>query len=66
MLPPTASPHVLAKHLRALVAERALAADPAILAELDEEIAGCRAAYVGAAVTRIAVARAAGAGRLWG
>jgi hypothetical protein len=33
------------------------------LADLDEELAGCRAAFVGAAVTEIAVLRAAPPGR---
>ncbi len=67
-VPPSASPRVLAKHLRALVAERAhaLAADPDALATLDEEIVRCREAYVGAAVVELAVARAAGGARQHG
>ncbi len=62
----------LAEHLRLLYAERALAAeaglgdDPAYIAELDEEIADCRQAYVGAAVTDIAVLRAELSGALHG
>ncbi len=67
-VPPSSSPRVLAKHLRVLVAERALApaTDPAQLAELDEEIARCREAYVGAAVSELATARAAVRGRQHG
>ena len=34
--------------------------------ELDEEISQCRAAFVGAAVTELAVARAELSGRLYG
>ena len=52
------------EHLRMLYAERALAElaglmdDTAYAADLVEEIATCRAAYVGAAVTEIAMLRA--------
>jgi hypothetical protein len=38
----------------------------AYMADLEEEIAECRAAYVGAAVTEIAIARAELSGRLVG
>ena len=54
----------LAEDLRLLCAERALVAvdrldaDAAYLAELDEEIALTRCAYVGVAVTEIATLRA--------
>jgi hypothetical protein len=39
-----------------------LAGDPAYMADLDDEVVACRAAYVGAAVTEIAVLR----GELYG
>jgi hypothetical protein len=42
--------------------EAGLARDPAYMADLDDEVAACRAAYVGAAVTQIAVLR----GELYG
>jgi hypothetical protein len=51
-------------HLKDLQAERALASieglasDSAYMADLDEEIAATRSAYVGAAVTEIASFRA--------
>lgn len=51
-------------HLQELAAERASAAlwgldgDPSYMAELDEEIAETHAAYVGFAVTEIAILRA--------
>ena len=54
----------LLAHLRDLYLERALAelqglaADTAYGADLEAEIAACRAAYVGAAVTEIATLRA--------
>jgi hypothetical protein len=62
----------LAEDLRLLRAERALAAadglaaDAGYLAELNEEIALARRAYVAAAVTEIAALRAALAGPLLG
>jgi hypothetical protein len=62
----------LAEDLRLLRAERALAvvdgldADGGYLAELDEEIVLARRAYVGVAVTEIAVLRAALASPLLG
>jgi hypothetical protein len=43
---------------RQLAVEIGLAADGAYMADLDDEIAACRAAYVGAAVTEIASMRA--------
>jgi len=43
---------------RQLAVEIGLAADGAYMADLEEEITACRAAYVGAAVTEIAVMRA--------
>lgn len=55
-------------HLHRLEAERVaaslvgLASDPAYMADLDEEICDTKAAYVGAAVTEVAVLRA----ELWG
>ena len=62
----------LLEHLRALYAERALAAieglaaDAIYMANLDAEIASCRAAYTGAAVTAIACLRARLSGPLLG
>jgi hypothetical protein len=56
-------------HLKDLQAERALASieglssDSAYMANLDEEIAATRSAYVGAAVTEIASLRAQLSGR---
>jgi hypothetical protein len=44
---------------RELAVEIGLAADGAYMADLEEEIVACRAAYVGAAVTEIATMRAA-------
>ncbi len=71
--PSTASPTIIAKHLRTLYAERALvlasgqpAAGGISLADLDEEIEECRTAYVGAAVTQIAALRAELDGPLYG
>jgi hypothetical protein len=55
----------LQQHLQSLLAERALAlieglgGVPAYLADVDAEIAATRHAYVGAAVTEIALLRAA-------
>lgn len=43
---------------RQLAVEIGLAADGAYMADLEEEITACRAAYVGAAVTEIAAMRA--------
>jgi hypothetical protein len=62
----------LLHHLEELAAERAsawlngLEGDPTYLAELDEEIAETHAAYVGFAVTEIAVLRAQLHGALQG
>ena len=62
----------VAGRLRVLYAERALArlegldADGRYMADLDEEIAATRDAYVGAAVTEIAVLRANLSGPLLG
>ena len=60
------------EHLSLLLVERALAdvegldANATYMADLDDEIAATRAAYVGAAVTDIAVLRAGLSGRLHG
>jgi len=43
---------------RLLAVEIGLAADGAYMADLEEEITACRAAYIGAAVTEIATMRA--------
>jgi hypothetical protein len=43
-----------------------LAADAAYMADLDDEIMACRAAFVGAAVTEIATMRASFTGTLQG
>jgi hypothetical protein len=51
---------------RQLAIEIGLAADGAYMADLDNEIAACRAAYVGAAVTEIASMRSALSGPLVG
>jgi hypothetical protein len=51
---------------RLLAVEIGLAADGAYMADLDDEIAACRAAYVGAAVTEIATMRAELSGPLVG
>lgn len=59
-------------HLRELYLERheaevvGLAQCRAYMADLEDEISECRAAYVGAAVTEIAIARAELDGRLSG
>lgn len=59
--------HLLLLHEeRALAREEGLLSDPAYVADLDEEIEACRHAYVGAAVTEIAVLRAAIDGPLQG
>jgi hypothetical protein len=63
------SPADLGAHLRDLEAERALALleglgeDGAYMEDLRDEIEGCRAAYVGSAVTEIASLRGALGGR---
>ena len=69
---PTISATDLVEHLRLLYIERALAqieglaTDTAYIADLEEEIATCRSAYVGAAVTDIACLRGRLSGRLNG
>lgn len=62
----------LAERLRMLYVERALAEtaglleNPSYMADLEDEISGCRDAYVGAAVTEIAVLRGVLGSRLVG
>ncbi len=62
----------LHRRLQQLAVERleaadvGLAANPIYMAELDEELAECREAYVGAAVTEIATLRAELSGPLLG
>ena len=62
----------LRAHLNLLQLERVEAETAGLTAcepymrELDEEISQCRAAFVGAAVTELAVARAELSGRLYG
>ena len=51
---------------RQLALEIGLATDGAYMADLEDEIAACRAAYVGAAVTEIATIRAELSGALIG
>ena len=51
---------------RVEAAEVGLTASEAYMADLDDEILLCRAAFAGAAVTEIAVARAELSGRLFG
>ena len=51
---------------RLLAIEVGLAADGAYMADLDEEITACRAAYIGAAVTEIASMRGELSGALVG
>ena len=51
---------------RLLAVEIGLASDGAYMADLDDEIAACRAAYIGAAVTEIATMRAELSGPLLG
>jgi hypothetical protein len=59
----------LRRHLEDLYAEREIArtgglsADPVYLADLEQEIAGSRSAYVGTAVTEIAILRGELSGR---
>jgi hypothetical protein len=43
---------------RAAAHEYGLDLDPAYMADLEQDITACRAAYIGAAVTEIAVLRA--------
>lgn len=62
----------IAERLRLLYVERALAESAGLgdnrpyMDDLEQEISGCRDAYVGAAVTEIAVLRAALGSRLSG
>jgi hypothetical protein len=69
---PTRTASDVQEHLRLLLAERALAAveglsaNGAYMDDLEDEIAHTRDAYVGAAVTEIAVLRAELSGRLEG
>ncbi|MDX6720419.1 MAG: hypothetical protein QOJ63_2673 [Solirubrobacteraceae bacterium] len=62
----------IAERLRLLYVERALAvieglgANRTYMADLEQEISGCRDAYVGAAVTEIAVLRGVLGARLSG
>jgi hypothetical protein len=51
---------------RLLAVEIGLASDGAYMADLEDEIAACRAAYIGAAVTEIATMRAQLSGPLAG
>jgi hypothetical protein len=51
---------------RLLAVEIGLASDGAYMADLEDEIAACRAAYIGAAVTEIATMRAELSGPLAG
>jgi hypothetical protein len=68
---PTYAPE-LAERLRVLFLERALAHSAGLgnnrsyMDDLEEEISGCRDAYVGAAVTEIAVLRGVLGSRLAG
>jgi len=73
MNPPATKPApVIAEQLRLLYVERALAESAGLAAnrsymdDLELEISGCRDAYVGAAVTEIAVLRGMLSGRLSG
>jgi hypothetical protein len=65
MTTPTLTATAAKRHLRLLHEERrlaiefGLAADDAYMADLEDEIAACRAAFIGAAVTEIATMRAA-------
>jgi hypothetical protein len=62
----------IAERLRLLYVERALAESEGLTAnrrymdDLEQEISGCRDAYIGAAVTEIAVLRGELGGRLSG
>jgi hypothetical protein len=72
MSTPTVTATDVKRHLDLLHEERMLAieiglsADGAYMADLEEEITACRAAYVGAAVTEIAVMRGELSGALAG
>jgi hypothetical protein len=72
MSTPTLTATDVKRHLDLLHEERhlavaiGLAADGAYMADLEEEIVACRAAYVGAAVTEIATMRAELSGTLSG
>jgi hypothetical protein len=72
MSTPTLTATDVKQHLELLHEERrlavsiGLAADGAYMADLEDEIAACTAAYVGAAVTEIASMRAALSGPLQG
>jgi hypothetical protein len=59
--------HLNRLHLERLEAESAgLGGNEAYMADLENEISECRAAFVGAAVTEIAIARAELSGRQTG
>jgi len=66
------NPTAAREHLQLLLAERALAGveglsgNAAYMTDLEDEIAATRDAYVGAAVTEIAILRAGLSGRLQG
>ena len=73
MNPPATTPAPqIAEQLRLLYVERALAEvaglanNRSYMDDLEDEISGCRDAYVGAAVTEIAVLRGLLGGRLSG
>jgi len=72
MSTPTVTATDVKRHLdllheeRMLAIEIGLASDGAYMADLEEEITACRAAYVGAAVTEIAVMRRELSGALAG
>ena len=72
MSTPTVTATDVKRHLdllheeRMLAIEIGLASDGAYMADLDDEIRACRAAYVGAAVTEIASMRAELSGALLG
>jgi hypothetical protein len=72
MSTPTLTATDVKRHLDLLHEERqlaiamGLAADGAYMADLEDEIVACRAAYVGAAVTEIASMRAELSGALLG
>ncbi|MDX6680701.1 MAG: hypothetical protein QOG94_740 [Solirubrobacteraceae bacterium] len=73
MNPPATKPAPqIAEQLRLLYVERALAESAGLagnrtyMDDLEDEISGCRDAYVGAAVTEIAVLRGVLGGRLSG